>query len=150
MRVRTSGAWKEVSGGRVRVAGAWKNLARIRAYVGGAWKDVATFTQPFTALTVAPASISRLGEVGTTVTTQAAVATPTGGRAPFNYSWARLSGDTGFTITSASSASTTFQRFVAAETTYSAVFRCTCTDADSVVRADDVSVEVQGFELIIE
>ena len=147
MRVRTSGAWKEVSSGRVRVAGAWKNLVRVRAYIGGAWKDVASFTQPYTALTVTPETIDRLGEVGTTVTTQSATGTPTGGRSPFTYAWTRVSGDTGFTIVSPTSATTTFRRFVNDEVTYTAVFRCTATDADGVSQNDTVTVEIQGFVL---
>ena len=144
MRVRADGAWREVSTGRVRVGGAWKDLASVRVYVGGAWKESKSFFAPFSALTIAPDPINRFGDVGTTLTTQSATATPTGGTIPITYAWTRVSGDTGFTITSASSASTTFSRFLAAETTYSAVFQCTATDALGVVRSDTVSVSVTG------
>lgn len=149
MRVRTGGEWKEVPGGRVRVGGAWKNLVGIRAYISGAWKDVASFVQPMT-FSVAPDSIVRSQEIPGTATTQSAVGTPTGGRAPFTYAWTRLSGDASITITSPTSSSTTFRRFVDAEQTYVATFRCTCTDADGTALTDDVSVSITGFDLIVE
>ena len=116
----------------------------MRVYVGGAWKDAESFFAPFTALNIAPDPIARTGEVGTTRQTVAAVATPTGGTPTFTYAWTRVSGDTGFTINSPSSASTTFSRFVADEVTYSAVFQCAATDALGVTRTDTVSVSITG------
>ena len=142
MRVRTSGAWKEVSGGRVRVAGAWKNLTRVRAYVGGAWKDVASFTQPLTALTITPSSISRTATEGETFTTQNATAAPTGGRAPFSYSCVRLSGDTEITVLSPSSATSAFYLPTPDVGTYQTVFRWTCTDADGGTAQANITVTI--------
>lgn len=147
MRARIDGAWREVTSGRVRIAGTWKNIATVRVYVGGAWKDAESFFAPFTALTVSPETIERFAEVGTTLTTQAATATPTGGTPPYTYAWSRVSGDTSISITSPTSASTTFSRFVAAETTYSAVFQCVATDALGVSQTDTVTVSITGFTL---
>jgi hypothetical protein len=62
------------------------------------------------------------------VTTPSVTVTPTGGTGPYTYAWTYISGDSGFTANTASSASTTFTGSVAAGEDRSAVWKCTVTD----------------------
>ena len=149
MRVRVSGDWKEITSGRVYIGGAWKNLVRIRAYIGGAWKEVATFVQPLTA-SVSPA-VTAANRIGAgTATTSPVTITPSGGIGPYTYSCVRVTG-TGGTVTSPSSATTTFRRLMGNGEVATNVFRWTVTDAmGSVVTGDCtvdfISEETGGFE----
>ena len=144
MRARIDGSWREITSGRVRVGNAWKDLASIRVFVGGAWREAKSFFAPFTALNITPDPNSNTRQTGAVRQTVASVATPTGGTPPFTYAWTRVSGDTGFTITSPSSSSTTFSRFISDEVTYAAVFQCVATDALGISRSDTVSVSITG------
>jgi hypothetical protein len=78
-----------------------------------------------------------------TVTTNAVTVTPTGGTAPYTYAWAYVSGDT-FTIDASTAATTTFTRTVGSSTMYSAVYRCTVTDAAAATATIDVTVTAWG------
>ena len=149
MRTRAEGAFKEVPGGIARAGGAWKNLVRIRAYIGGAWKEVATFVQPLTA-TVSPA-VTAANRIGAgTATTSPVTITPSGGIGPYTYSCVRVTG-TGGTVTSPSSATTTFRRLMGNGEVVTNVFRWTVTDAMASTITGDctvdfVSEETGGFE----
>jgi hypothetical protein len=64
-------------------------------------------------------------------TTSSTTVTPTGGVAPYTYSWALYEGDT-LTVTSPTSASTTFSLTGISEgETYYSTYRCTATDSTS-------------------
>ena len=136
--------WREVSGGRAFIEGAWRRLVAARVYDGTAWKDAVSFVQPLS-VSVSPDPVSRSVVEGTTGQTGEVTATPTGGRAPFTYAWARVSGDTSISATAPSSAVTRFSRFVPDTNTYSGVWRVTVTDADGTTATDTVSISFFGI-----
>jgi hypothetical protein len=144
MRVRDGGGWRDVTSGRVRTNNAWRQIVLIRAYISGAWKDVAVFTPPLS-VSLSPDVIGDSTTVPGTYTSAVVTATPVGGRSPFTYSWARTSGDSGFSVLSPTSASTQFRRTFTVEGEFSAVFRCTVTDADANVATRDIQLTVNGF-----
>jgi hypothetical protein len=143
VRVFVDSSWREVSGGRAFIEGAWRRLVAARVYDGTAWADAASFVQPLS-VSIEPDPVTRSVTEGTTGQTANVTATPTGGRAPFSYTWARVSGDTSITATSATSATTRFSRFVPDTDTYSAVWQVTVTDADGTTATDTVSVSFFG------
>ncbi len=68
------------------------------------------------------------------ITTSSVTAIPEGGKAPYTYSWAFVSGDTPFTALSPTSASTAFRGFaVYPGEIKTAYFTCTATDANGAV-----------------
>lgn len=86
-----------------------------------------------------------LAKVGTAIflRTAAVTATPSGGTAPYGYTWTRVSGDT-LTIDSPTSASTTFYYFSAAATwSVSGVYRCTVTDSTGATATRDITVSIE-------
>jgi len=147
VKTRIDGAWRDVSEGRLFLNGAWRRLVSAKAYIGGAWRDVASFVQPM-AFSVTPESVFRLEQPGNTATSQLVTGTPTGGRAPFTYVWTHLSGDTGIGITSPTAASTRFERFSFADSSFSAVFQCACTDANGTTLTDTVTVTFQFLNIV--
>jgi hypothetical protein len=97
--VRLGGEWKTITAAKVFANGTWRTLAAIRAFVGGEWREVANFTVPATppgdgggstptGLT-ATASPTEQTASGTTasIISQPITVTPSGGLAPYTYSW---------------------------------------------------------------
>jgi hypothetical protein len=141
VRVYATGAYREVTGGRVRIGGVWRTLVRGRAYIGGAWRDIVSFVQPLT-LVVSPTTVTRaITAIPGTAISPSVTATPSGGRAPFSYSWARV-GMGSITVNSPASATTTFSRFFEAEGDFTELFRCSVTDSLGTVVTGDVTVRL--------
>lgn len=107
MKVRIGGDWKDIGAGKVFASGAWRTLVAIKVYFEGAWRDVANFTAPtpeapgFTV--TAPTSVRTVGTLST-IRSSAVTVTPSGGLAPYTYSWTAP----GATIGTPHRASTTF------------------------------------------
>lgn len=138
MRVRLNSAWKEVTGGRIRVGTSWKNLTRAIVYVGGAWKDADVFTPP---LSVSANDVFAAGFTST-LTTNTATASVTGGIAPYTYAWALVAngGGTVSTANSPSAISTTFTKTgVPAGTDYTDTWKVTVTDSLGSTAEDTIS-----------
>jgi hypothetical protein len=127
MRIRQGGAFRNVQRGLVRVGGQWRPMTRAVTYVSGQWKQVAVFTQPVT-LSITPESVSGFIVGGGTATTNAATATPSGGLAPFTYSWTQTFGS-GAGISSPSAATTTFSLAISPNDFQTATFQCVVTDS---------------------
>ena len=145
MRVRNAGAWRDVTGGRVRIGNVWRNLTGVRAFIGGAWRDLATFTQPLT-LSISPSGVTETIVIPGSFTSGTVTATPSGGVGPYAYSWTRISGDTEFFISSTNTAATTFARDVTAEGSFTATYRCTCTDALGSTAPADINIQAIGLD----
>lgn len=138
MRARADGAWREVEGGQVYVAGAWRQLSEARAYISGAWETVATFI-PSLSLEITPTIVGASITGAGVATSNAATATPTGGSAPFTYSWARVGGVSG-SPDSPTNATTTFSKTLGNGDETGETFRCTCTDSFGTTATADISV----------
>ena len=81
-------------------------------------------------------------------TTPTSTASPTGGVGSFTYAWARLSGDSSITATSASTAGTAFTATLAPDVIANAIFRCTVTDTGTgAVATADVDVTIHHVDL---
>lgn len=138
MRVRDGGAWRELDSGMVYVEGAWKRLVEARAYDSDAWKTVATFIPPLSAA-ITPSVVAGSVTGAGTATSNAATATPTGGSAPYSYSWARIGGASG-AANSPTSATTTFSKTLGNGDETSELFRCTVTDSFGTTATADIIV----------
>lgn len=92
--------------------------------------------------TVNPGSVSS-STGAANQTTASVTVTATGGTSPYTYAWTWFSGGSSITITSATSASTTFSTTGLAESaTRSGVARCTVTDNVSATYTIDVDVQI--------
>ena len=140
--LRVSGAWKEVASAKVRVGGAWKTVASAKVYTGGAWKDVPGFAPAMTA-SISPTSVSGFNSGIGIIISDTATCTPSGGTAPFTYSWSITSGTA--TITSPASASTTFYEYLAFDTAVGEA-TCTVTDANGTTATASVSYTLTSFD----
>lgn len=74
------------------------------------------------------------------VTTGTTTATPTGGQAPYTYSWARVGAGSG-TPTAPTAATTAFTRGMGLGETADETFRCTVTDALGATATADVDAQ---------
>ena len=144
IRIRNSGSLRTITNGKVKVGGVVRDLRTIKVMDGGTLRTVAAFASPLS-LAISPTLAGGLGESSTpvTVTTQAAVATPSGGSAPFTYAWSFISktgGDTPTANSAAFSTSTFSQTNVADLDSNTAVFRCTVTDSFGTTATADVDL----------
>ena len=138
MKVNVAGSLKTVSAIKVNVGGTLRSVSRLKSNIAGALKDAGSFYTPLTALTASPTSVSKFS-LNPTVDTANVTVTPTGGQAPFTYSWVRISGS-GAAL-SATSAITKFREVFEAPDTVSGVFRCTVTDFFGSTATADVTAE---------
>lgn len=145
MDAYTGGAWRSIGSAEVRVDGAWRRIVRAEVYTGGAWKSAGTFVVPLTGATATPTAVSGAGYAY--VTTDSVAVSPTGGLAPYTYSWARVSGSYG-SANSPTSATTSFSGSIPTGTEQFSTFRCTVTDSlGTSVTVDVVAqfIEYGGF-----
>lgn len=149
LQIRFGGDWITPSALKIFSAGAWRDIKAIKIFEGGAWRDVANFTAPgggSSPMTISlnTHSINKL-TFNPSATTSNVTATPSGGLAPYTYSWVKQSG--GAITASTSSATTAFNAgSLAVFETRSAVFRCACTDSLGASAFDDVSVSITRDE----
>lgn len=142
MKINVGGVWKPVTALRVNVAGAWKNVTKVRVNVGGVWKDAGTY------LTALSATINDAAPSGRTfgtnpVSTNVVTVTPSGGLAPYTYSWALISGRG--SPESPTMASTRFSEYVDDYGTAVGLFRCTVTDALGATVTVDADATFNNF-----
>lgn len=140
LKVVVNGVQKDAEEMEVTAGNAQKRVVRVEAWNGSAWKLAQSFAPPIS-LNVSPSSV--FGENNSSgvvlITSSTATATPTGGTAPYTYSWAKVSGDT-MTVTASTSASTAFRLGVGPGDTKSATYRCTVTDKNGLTAQDSVSI----------
>ena len=127
MRVNIGGVWKDVSAIKVNVAGTWRTVTRLRTNIAGTWKEAGTFIPPLSVTVNNDAPFGRTFGTNPVTTLTTTTLTPSGGLAPFTYSWVRQSGSG--SPTTPALASTNFTETVADYDTKTGVFRGTVTDA---------------------
>jgi YD repeat-containing protein len=97
---------------------------------------------PLTA-TASPTSYSRIRDLSGWGPATAVTVTPAGGNGVYSYSWARLSGDSSFTIDNASGPTVTWLKPGALTVgVFTAVWRCTVSDTAGHSTTVDVPVEI--------
>jgi hypothetical protein len=144
--VRVSSTWKTVASGLVRVGGAWKAIASAQVYTGGAWKAIPGFAPAMTASISPSEAVGYIFGTGT-ATSNNVTCSPSGGTAPYSYSWVMVSG--GAAPTNPTSATTAFSQSLAYETATGEA-SCTITDANGTTANASVfytltSVDIGGF-----
>ncbi|MGN6539137.1 MAG: hypothetical protein ACTHKQ_25850 [Mesorhizobium sp.] len=128
------GAEHAIGSGSVCIGSTYRRITRGVACIDGTnWVTIANFVPPLS-VSVSPSTAygyaSPLKPIPQTVTTSPLTATPTGGKAPFTYSWS-ITSHTGTSplLVSPSSASTSARAAVAANTDQVATAHVTVTDA---------------------
>jgi len=121
MNVRIAGTVRSVASGRVMIGGTARRITRAVGYIGGQHRTLFAFASPLS-LSIVPSAVSAFGEyAGQYLTTETALATPSGGIGPYTYNW-----DSGNTPMLASN---TFSDFAPAFDVTTTAFSVTVTDA---------------------
>lgn len=131
--VFAAGAWRSLTRAELYIGGKWRTVTRAEYWNGSSWKQAASFVPPLS-VAVSPATASGsampLKPQPQVVSTGALTATPSGGKAPFAYSWSIIS-HTGSlpSLGNSAVASTIATATVAANTDQTAIAQVTVTDA---------------------
>lgn len=161
MKIYKGGAWRTITGCRIFKGGVWRRVEAARIYKSSAWRLAANYTAPPSSpggggggggggtitLAISPTSFSASGLDTLTVTTGALTATPSGGLAPYTYSWT-VSASTGSgtnIINSRTSASTTLTVDFPAYGTQSVTLSCVATDTLGTTQTATVSGTVRAI-----
>jgi hypothetical protein len=135
MDAQITGAWRSPGTIEIFVGGAWKRVTRTDQYNAGSWKAGEVFTSPLSA-SANPTIVSDSSPIMPLITGSILV-TPSGGLAPYTYSWSKILGVG--TVSSPTSAATVFTHSFMAPDTDGGEFRCTVTDALGNTAAVDVT-----------
>jgi len=137
-----SGAWRTIRRADVTIGGATRLITRAEIYRSGGWQSAVRFTS---ALSVTAYDVSGFANGRgrpTLVVSNASQATPTGGLAPYSYSWSILSG--GAAAQTAASASTVFRQTIGPNVTEDSLARVTCTDALGSSAFHDINITLSN------
>lgn len=124
---------------------AWVDLTLAKRWDGAAWIDISLpgggggFSATVSngnpqgnAFAFEPAPLAA------SVTTNSTTVTPSGGTAPYTYSWAHIAGDSAVSVSNPTAATVTFSANVFKNQEKEATFRCTVTDAVLATTTVDV------------
>lgn len=151
MKVRLGGVWRDITAAKVFANGAWRELVQIQVYKSSAWRTVANFTAPaggggggggVVAVTIAPTSFAVDVLNALAIDTPSLTATPSGGLAPYIYSWALVSitsPGAGVVIYHPTLATTTANIRFSSYGLTDVTLRCTVTDSLGTVGSATVS-----------
>lgn len=130
------GVLRTITAGSIQDGATLRPLRAIQIMDGATLRTVASFVAP---MTVAASPTEVIGtDTGSTVTSQSATVTPTGGGAPYTYAWVRNTGSA--TINSPTSATTTFtETGLAVSELRTSTFTCTVTDASGQTATANVT-----------
>jgi hypothetical protein len=108
IKVQDAGTLRTITGIQVKQSGIVRDIKQVKVQDGGVLRTVATFADPLAVSSNSPFATA----ANSTLTTNTATATPTGGFSPYTYAWTLVTngGGTASTASSASTASTTFTK----------------------------------------
>jgi len=129
MDVFFSGAWRTPARAEIFIGGSWRTITRAEVYRSSAWRSCLSFSAPMS-LSVSPSLVSGTASpakpVRQTITTDTAIALPSGGTSPYSYVWTTPSG---VTATAPNNAFTEFRAIVNAGVELTGTATVVCTDA---------------------
>jgi hypothetical protein len=159
-------AWTKVTGGSIAadsassaattftatgMAASESRSATFRVTVTDGSAATATFdvsvtvTRAAFSVSIAPTELYAAG-TKSTVTTDVAYATPSGGVAPYTYAWTKVSGDT-INIINPTNSWTQFQAtYLDLPETRTATFRVTATDSAAATTTRDIVVVIERYD----
>lgn len=129
LAIRNAGVLRPITSLKVKHLGVVRALKTLRVRHGGSLRTIANFV-PFS-VGVSPPFASSVAYSATPINMFSGPITcaPNGGIAPFTYAWTKISGDTLQFVGSSTAPSVEFYQGVGPGFYYSAVYRCTVTDA---------------------
>jgi hypothetical protein len=121
------GVWRAQTGRMKFIGGAWRTATRRKMFMGGVWRSspTSTYTSPLSASASGDVSGNVDSPFSVVVTSDPATVTPSGGLAPYTYSWATP----GMAATAPTSATTQFYKTLAHDAEYVNDAVCTVTDS---------------------
>lgn len=140
-KIRKGGVWRDITGCKIFAQGTWREILQIKIYKGGAWRTVANFSAPAggggggggtIAVSISPSSFSVHAEDTLQADSSTLTATPSGGVAPYSYTWEPITFGglcNGVSFTHAGLASTIVTMFFSGYGSGSVSLRCTATDS---------------------
>lgn len=141
LQVMVAGSWKPLKTLYVFHLGAWRRLKTLKMWDGTAWRTIGSFIQSLTVSVNPPTAVgfaSPSKPITTTVQTGPVTAMPSGGLAPFSYSWVASAG---VTIGNPTVANTYFQKTVASgQTDFGSA---TVTVADSAGQTASHAIQLE-------
>lgn len=145
LSVRHQGALRSVTRLSVRVGGVLRPLKTLKVMDNGTLRTVANFA-PAMSASASPSVVggNANGTSPATVTTNAATCTPSGGVAPFIYSWSV--DDPSVTITNPTSASTRFTATLF-DDSRSGIATCVVTDSLGTSATATAEYHIQHINL---
>ena len=127
-----------VGGSDTGISGISGSAPALRSFIGAAHVVMTA--------SASPTSVTGSGDGGSTqqVYSDSTTVTPSGGTSPYTYAWSYVSGTT-MTVTSGTSATTTFHKSLIVGASISAIYRCTVTDNASHTATADVSIDLDNL-----
>lgn len=146
IKVRSGGVNRTATSIKIKVSGVLRTVRSIRVMSGGVLRTAYIGTSALSA-SASPSELSGLNsnfpDPGP-ATTQSTTVTPSGGVAPFTYSWALISSADGTPAAdNPSFATTTFTQSLGVGQTNIATFRCTVTDSLGATATADVTANFE-------
>lgn len=149
IRFRDAAGLKPVGKVRIRTPAGLVEIGAIRSRDAAGLKTYLTAAgQGALAATVQPMSAygGRLSSTATDVPTEQVTVTATGGREPYAYAWAKLTGDASWSCDNPGLATTRFRRSgVEPGLTYTSTWRCTVTDGANATTTVDVPATAENL-----
>lgn len=152
--LKVGGTWQTLASGWVKVSGTWQQVASAWVKVSGTWQQVYSSLSASADKASVSGSGSDFSACGDPGNTDTVTVTPSGGKSPYTYAWARVgaAADSGpYQANAATSAATAFSdvdsTVCTADINSDETWRCTVTDDNSQTATVDVTVTLTWTDL---